>query len=268
MKTFRLIGMALITILMCITACSDGEDEPDAPTPQKPDESAITIDTSIITVAGTLRNLLGDQYLETAALKVIGPLNGDDIRIIREMGGSDYKGNFTFGKLSYLDLSDASIVKGGSHYYDDYYDNYYNGRHYTSNDKIGAYMFCNCSQLKTITFPNSVTTIEYDAFRNCTGLTSITIPNSVTTIGYYAFRNCTGLTSITIGSGITTIEGSAFSNCSIKKCHIYATTPPQIMYGAFGTAYAESTLYVPKGCVEIYKEAGWESFFYNIVEMD
>ena len=43
---------------------------------------------------------------------------------------------------------------------------------------------------------NGVKAIPSHAFRGCTELTSITIPDSVTSIGYNAFRNCTGLTSI------------------------------------------------------------------------
>jgi len=43
--------------------------------------------------------------------------------------------------------------------------------------------------------------INVYAFRDCTGLKSITIPNSVTSIGEGAFTNCTGLTSITFATG-------------------------------------------------------------------
>ena len=43
---------------------------------------------------------------------------------------------------------------------------------------------------------NGVKAIPSHAFRGCTELTSITIPDSVTSIGYNAFESCTGLTSI------------------------------------------------------------------------
>ena len=39
---------------------------------------------------------------------------------------------------------------------------------------------------------------------------SVTIPNSVTTIGYCTFRDCTSLTSVTIPDSVTTIGGGGF----------------------------------------------------------
>lgn len=52
-------------------------------------------------------------------LKIIGEINGTDLRVIREMAGKDVWGKDTDGMLSVLDLSDAKIVEGGDYYYDD-----------------------------------------------------------------------------------------------------------------------------------------------------
>ena len=73
--------------------------------------------------------------------------------------------------------------------------------------------FYGCSGLTSVTIPNSVTSIGQRVFENCSGLTSVTIGNSVTSIGYYAFSGCYGLTSVTIPNSVTTIVQSAFSNC-------------------------------------------------------
>ena len=61
--------------------------------------------------------------------------------------------------------------------------------------------------------PNNVITIGEDAF-NGRSLTTITIPESVTTIEEQAFYGCSNLSSITIPSSVTTIGYAAFSECS------------------------------------------------------
>ncbi len=68
------------------------------------------------------------------------------------------------------------------------------------------------SRLKSVSIPNTVTTIGNYAFNDCEGLTGITIPNSVTTIGSYAFCNCSGLLGITIPNSVTSIGNYAFSS--------------------------------------------------------
>ena len=70
-----------------------------------------------------------------------------------------------------------------------------------------------CSELISITIPNSVTSIGASAFFNCRSLQSITIPNSVASIGNYAFRACYALTSITIPNNVNSIGTSILSNC-------------------------------------------------------
>ena len=61
-------------------------------------------------------------------------------------------------------------------------------------------MFYNCSKLKSITLPSSVTTINNSAFQT-TGLTSISIPVKVTSIGLQAFYSCSNLKTVTIEDG-------------------------------------------------------------------
>ena len=79
---------------------------------------------------------------------------------------------------------------------------------------IGSAAFENCSNLCSITIPNSVTSIGYAAFRDCRGLTSIEIPNSVTSIDDYAVYGCSGLASVTIPNSVTSIGAWAFSSCT------------------------------------------------------
>ena len=78
---------------------------------------------------------------------------------------------------------------------------------------IGKYAFFG-SDISTMTMPDSVTSIQEDAFCECKKLTSMVIGNNVKSIGNSAFYNCVNLTTILIPKSVTNIGGSAFSNCS------------------------------------------------------
>lgn len=60
---------------------------------------------------------------------------------------------------------------------------------------IAEYAFYN-SAIKSVTIPDSITTISNYAFYGCLSLTSITIPDSVTSFGNNAFANCDNLTKL------------------------------------------------------------------------
>lgn len=81
-------------------------------------------------------------------------------------------------------------------------------------DGIYEYAFYDCSRLKSISIPDSVTSIGNYAFYGCSNLSSISIPDDVTRIGYYAFKGCSSLSSISIPDGVTSIDNGAFSGCN------------------------------------------------------
>lgn len=66
----------------------------------------------------------------------------------------------------------------------------------------------------------NVTAIGNYAFAGCSELTSVTIPNSITTIGRYAFSDCKKLTSITFPNSVTKFLEGAFVRCSISSMNI------------------------------------------------
>jgi hypothetical protein len=79
--------------------------------------------------------------------------------------------------------------------------------------KIEASVFSN-SGLQTITIPNSVQTIDSNAFGYCSSLNSASISNSVTTIGTGAFQYCNALTNLVIGNSVTSLGNCAFQYCT------------------------------------------------------
>ena len=143
--------------------------------------------------AGTLPDrIASSKKNKITNLKIIGEINGTDLRMIREMAGSNSNGNSTDGKLSVLDLSEAKIVKGGDCYLNNGYD-------YTSNDVIGS-----------------------RAFLGCSGLTSLTLPADITSIGDEAFQGCSGLTYIYVyAEKVPKIDSNAFKGVDAKKCTLY-----------------------------------------------
>ena len=256
------------------------------------DDGLITKQITIkLEKAGTLPDKIGStKKFQITNLKIIGEINGTDLRMIREMAGKDAWGSKTDGMLSVLDLSDAKIVEGGDYYYTDY--PYYSTYYSTSNDKIGDYTFygCSvltsltlpsglteigegafaaCSGLTSLTLPSGVTSIGNHAFYACSGLTSITLPSGVTSIGNHAFDGCTGLTSLTLPSGVTEIGAWAFSGCSgLTSIYVYTEKLPKMGRDVFdGCDAKKCTVYVPKGTYDDY----WLSefgYFENIVEFD
>lgn len=205
------------------------------------DEDLITRQITLkLTEAGTLPSkIVSSKKNLVTNLKIIGDINGTDLRFIREMAGCNAYGYSTSGNLSVLDLSEARIVEGG-YYYD-------NGRKFTtSNDIIGEYTFYNCTSLTNVNIPSSVTEIRNSVFKGCTSLTSVNIPSSVTRIGYNAFRSCKGLKSIYVyAEKVPSVSSSTFGGCDLKNC----------------------TLYVPNGTYDAYNRSPFGDFE-NIVEFD
>ncbi len=158
--------------------------------------------------AGTLATVLGDQMLTLTSLKVIGEINGTDVKCLRQMlGGKEFNES---GKLAVLDLTDASIVEGGDYYYQDKYSVSYN----TGNNEVGHYMFYDCGGLQLVQLPHNITDIGDSAFRNCSSLVSVNIPDGVTAIGAYTFYGCSSLASVNIPDSVADIGAYTFYGCS------------------------------------------------------
>ena len=280
MRNFTFKGLLLTAVFMLLGCLSIQAANDDLITKQ------ITIK---LDKAGTLPDKISESQKNLITnLKIVGKINGTDLKFIREMAGCDYDGKETDGKLSILDLSDAKIVEGGSAYYSDRDDGFI----CTSNDKLGDYAFYGCSGLTSLTLPSSVTKIGCYALSNCIGLTSLTLPSSVTEIGEHAFLNCRGLTNLTLPSGVTSIGtsaffccyglisltipssvtsigGFAFNDCSgLTSIYAYMEKLPETGSNLFlGCDAKNCTVYVPKGTGDAYF---WSSFGYfdKIVEFD
>ena len=225
------------------------------------DDGLITKQITIkLEKAGTLPDKIGStKKKQITNLKIIGEINGTDLRMIREMAGRDVNGRGTDGMLSVLDLSDAKIVEGGDYYYFNGHSDYYilTGHNdcFTSNDKIGDSAFESCSGLTSITLPSGVTEIGKFAFLHCSGLTSITLPSGLTEISSSAFSGCSGLTSLTLPSGLTEIGYSAFKSCSGLTSLTLPSGLTEISSSAFSGCSGLTSITLPSGVTMIYSSA-------------
>ena len=195
--------------------------------------------------AGTLPNGIGNQKYLITNLKIVGKINGTDLKFIREMAGCNFYMGKTDGKLSILDLSEAKIVAGGDAYVQ------YGDNRYTSNDDLGDNAFHGCSGLTSLTIPSSVTEIGNWAFFGCSGLTSLTIPSGVTSIGEGTFYGCSGLTNLTIPSGVTSIGSEAFRGCSGLTSLTIPSGVTSIGESAFEGCWGLPSLTIPSGVTSI-----------------
>jgi len=174
--------------------------------------------------AGTLSTILTETQKATITnLQLTGTIDARDFKTMRD----------SMPDLSDVDLSAISISA-------------YTGTQGTEGPTDTTYQantvpqkaFAD-TQLLSIIFPGSITSIADSAFVACFSLDNITIPNSVTSIGEHAFDHCfsltsmiipnsvtkisddlffwSGLTDITIPSSVTSIGVEAFSRCPMTK---------------------------------------------------
>lgn len=78
---------------------------------------------------------------------------------------------------------------------------------------IGMHAFVECTSLKSVSMPESMTGIGNSAFIGCTGLESVKLPAGLKSIGEKAFYSCTSLTSVVVPDKVTSIESLAFFGC-------------------------------------------------------
>jgi len=79
--------------------------------------------------------------------------------------------------------------------------------------RIGDGAFYECSDIKGVTLPSTLTDIGEFAFKGCTGIADLVMPGGVRYVGDYAFFGCMGLESVTLSDRLDVIGEHTFSGC-------------------------------------------------------
>ena len=115
-----------------------------------------------------------------------------------------------------------------------------------------------------------VTEIGRNAFRESRLIRNVVLPESVDTINYAAFYDCYDLESIDMPKGLLFIGNESFRSCtSLNTIIVRAQEPPRLVLKSVipNNVYADATLYVPFGCIEVYQEAANWKNFKNLAEL-
>ncbi|MDR1333967.1 MAG: leucine-rich repeat domain-containing protein, partial [Holosporaceae bacterium] len=87
--------------------------------------------------------------------------------------------------------------------------------------ELGNFCFESCTSLESVEFEGNsqITSIKDFVFRECSSLKSICIPNTVMELGNFCFHDCTSLESVKFekNSQITSIGFSVFERCRSLK---------------------------------------------------
>lgn len=214
--------------------------------------------------AGTLSDYISQsEKYSITNLTIVGPLNGYDLRLLRDMCGLDENNSSTNGKLVILDLKDAVFVSGGPWYVKAWQDY----RYTTDEPVMPFYSFAWMHKLKRIRFPKYCTELTKGSILQCQSLEQMAIPPGVTTLDGYSLNGGYAnmpMTVLSLPSSLEKFDATVYMCKNLTDIYCFAATPPIIKAPSdfiSQTNISKGTLYVPKGSAQAYWRAeGWRHF--------
>lgn len=224
------------------------------------------------------------------SLTVKGGINTSDLKAIRRMGGREQDNKKLRGLLRTLDLSEASLVKGG----DDAYliDTMTNKRYAIDAETViperafyglglrtlrlpagltdvrpGAFAMTSISELEGLP-KQGASYVVIDSVMYSTDTTKVVavlpivsgsyrLPMGVTEVGDYAMSG-THVTDLILPSSVKSLGREALAEARLASIRSYNKTVPVAGIRCF-SGVGKIQVYVPAGCLKSYKQAeGWK----------
>ena len=246
---------------------------------------------------GQLSSMIADtDYESVDGLKITGKINSSDIEVIRKLGGRKTDGKPFNGKLRMLDLSEATIVKGGEAYLTQGNKSF----KVTKDNVVPKFAFKGLRQLREVVLPTNMLGIEEGVFSGCVNLDKVVVavektdgyiyaddvfyspdstkiiavmpskrgeyvvPKTVKTIGNYAFAGCYHMPKVELTSSVETIGEGAFESSCLSELRMRTRKAPEAAPNCFEDIVASCKLFVPRGSKKAYESlVPWNDFFIN-----
>ena len=238
------------------------------------------VKTVTLTEAGTLGEALGlevsmssasdvgrisGDLMGIKALKVVGPINGKDIAVLRMLGGRDEEDcdEVALARMSYLDLYEANICTDPNNIcfnrdgINDYVEN---------DNEIPEHMFWKLDRLKTVILPRSATKIDDNAFYDCFNIETIVVGDATTYIGNDAFGKCKNLKNIVfLCNSKAELHSDAFTDpVSDQPYQVEKMYIPHSLYGSY-VADREYTTHTKEFCTNFEDDAVFRAYGSHVV---
>lgn len=147
-------------------------------------------------------DIIGKYYMrfrDNVALQAVAKAYGDGVGVMKDQL-ERVTGLFTlsFAKNTQLE------------YFDEF-------KYFTNINETYFAIFGDCTNLKSITFPDQLTKIFYNCCRGCTSLVSVHLPQNLDYMGGCAFWGCTSLTTVELPSGLRQMDDDVFRECKLKS---------------------------------------------------
>lgn len=122
--------------------------------------------------------------------------------------------------------------------------------------------FRECTGLKQVNLPTTITTLPDEIFSGCTSLSKVTV-SEIEVIGSKAFEGCTSFTSFSIPSKVKSVADDAFYGCTNITSLRIEDSKESINFRACRNAGMQiESLYVGRNLLnegEEYSNTGWDS---------